>query len=510
MMRSSKGLPRLPLIATVVLAVTTPLLLTCTPTEDVCGNDPECDPGVGLRSFAVTCDPYLTVYPVFGAHNGGYDSNWDNFTCPPHPASSPDNSDFIAGDHYGNDIFAPRGTPVVAARAGTIVRAGDAGAGGNRVTVRDGCGWYYYYAHLNSITRWSGSVSPGTQIGTLGNTGAEWTAPHLHFSIYPDDCYSCGINPFPYLQDVDSTSCTGLCECREGETQDGACGNCGTRTRTCRSDCTWGAWSACRGEGPCSPGATQDRDCCDCGSERRTCRGDCAWGDWGACRGPDPGGGTQVCDTEEPGPCAEGRTRCVEGCLDCVRIYEPSAEICDDVDNDCSGETDDGLPREMGDPPPDHAALLVDVSFSHALAPGEISQAWASFENVGTRPWPAGDVWLGAATASEEGTSAFFVEGVWPAWDVAAVLEGDIDPGEIGLFEFEIRIPDDAGGEIVEDFQLMGPDGDFMRCPEPLITLSVAVIGGGPDGRTDGGTDGGDGTGSLTTGGGCSCTIVPH
>ena len=69
----------------------------------------------------MTCPLHLGFYPVGGPHNGGYDSNALNFTCGgAHPSSSPDNSDFIAGDHYANDLFAVDGTPAIAAVSGTV------------------------------------------------------------------------------------------------------------------------------------------------------------------------------------------------------------------------------------------------------------------------------------------------------------------------------------------------------------------------------------------------------
>ena len=264
--------------------------------------------GMGRAAFAVTCDAMLEAYPVHGPHNGGYDSNWDNFTCPPHPASSPDNSDFIAGDHYGNDIFAERGTDVVAARAGTVVSSGWDSVGGWSITIVDSCGWWYYYCHFDeaSPVPEDTTVSAGDVIGSLGNSGnASGTAPHLHFSIFPDGIYADGINPFPLLETVDGTSCGSSCVCGAGDTDTQDCLDCGTHTRSCGAD-------------------------------------DCTWGDWSACDGPDPDGGTVVCDTDRPGICAEGRVRCVGGTETCVALSEPSSEICGDLlDNDCNGQTDE-------------------------------------------------------------------------------------------------------------------------------------------------------------------------
>jgi hypothetical protein len=302
------------------------------------------------------------------------------------------------------------------------------------------------------------------------------------------------------------TSCGPSCECTPGETGRGACGNCGTRTRTCGDDCQWDAWSACTGEGECSAGSTQVRDCCDCGTESRTCSSDCAWGDWGACSGPDPDGGNQECDTGECGPCADGRMRCVEGCLACVPEVEATGEICDDVDNDCNCSVDDGYPQVMGDPPPRFAALIDDLSYSHVAGPGTRMSAWAVFENVGSEPWPAGDVWLGALTPMEEDTvSPFYAEDAWPAWDTAAVLAGDVAPGDTGRIDFELEIPADAAGEIVETFRLVDPEGELMNCPEPAVTVTVMVEGDRPEPVEP---DAHTGVEARGLDAGCSCTLV--
>lgn len=191
----------------------------------------------------VTCSPALKRYPVNGPHNGGWDKNALTYACHPHPSHAPDNSDFIKGDHYGNDIFGAKGTPIVSPVDGTIVKSGWNNVGGWRVTVRDGCGWYYYLCHLDTITGGlpvGASVKAGQQIGTLGNTGnAQGTSPHLHFSIYPG-VYEQGIDPFPLLQAVDVSACGQACKPRcEGSTIVGAdCGkgNCAAYGATCVDD----------------------------------------------------------------------------------------------------------------------------------------------------------------------------------------------------------------------------------------------------------------------------------
>lgn len=102
--------------------------------------------------------------------------------------------------HEGIDIFAPRGTPVVATTSGRISRTGDRGLGGKQVWLRDSeRGLSLYYAHLDSIIATPGmKVSPGDTLGLVGNTGnARTTPPHLHFGIY--NSFSGAVNPLHYV-----------------------------------------------------------------------------------------------------------------------------------------------------------------------------------------------------------------------------------------------------------------------------------------------------------------------
>jgi peptidoglycan LD-endopeptidase LytH len=90
--------------------------------------------------------------------------------------------------HYAIDILAPRGTPVLAATRGKIVRMKDNGLGGITVYASDEPGKFvYYYAHLD---RYADGVMEGTQVeqgdvlGYVGTTGnAPKDTPHLHFQV---------------------------------------------------------------------------------------------------------------------------------------------------------------------------------------------------------------------------------------------------------------------------------------------------------------------------------------
>ncbi len=100
--------------------------------------------------------------------------------------------------HEGIDIFAKRGTPVVAVTDGTISRTGNHGLGGKQVWQRAGLfGNALYYAHLDSIAVQPGmKVKTGDTLGFVGNTGnAKFTPSHLHFGIYKAGA----VNPLPFV-----------------------------------------------------------------------------------------------------------------------------------------------------------------------------------------------------------------------------------------------------------------------------------------------------------------------
>lgn len=89
--------------------------------------------------------------------------------------------------HEGVDIFAPRGTPVLAATDGVIISVRHTPIGGKVIWMRpDGEDLELYYAHLDRQDVLAGQrVRAGDRIGLVGNTGnARGTSPHLHFGVY--------------------------------------------------------------------------------------------------------------------------------------------------------------------------------------------------------------------------------------------------------------------------------------------------------------------------------------
>lgn len=90
----------------------------------------------------------------------------------------------IGDFHTGLDISAPAGTPIIAARAGTVVYAGWGGYG-VMVIIDHGGGLYTLYGHGTdgSISVSNGQqVSAGDVIMGVGSTGYS-TGPHLHFEV---------------------------------------------------------------------------------------------------------------------------------------------------------------------------------------------------------------------------------------------------------------------------------------------------------------------------------------
>ncbi len=106
--------------------------------------------------------------------------------------------------HEGIDIFAPRGTPVMAAAAGRVIRIGQNRLGGNVVWVAGAGAQLYYYAHLDSYAdsiAVGQAVVPGSVLGFVGTTGnAIHTPPHLHFGVYPFVNRFRAVDPFPLLR----------------------------------------------------------------------------------------------------------------------------------------------------------------------------------------------------------------------------------------------------------------------------------------------------------------------
>jgi murein DD-endopeptidase MepM/ murein hydrolase activator NlpD len=137
-------------------------------------------------------------FPILGPHDFGGPA--DRFGAP------------RAGHtHQGQDTLAACGTPLVAARGGTIRYNGYESAAGNYLVI-DGKGTQFdmVYMHMAepSPLQEGEQVRTGQPIGFVGDTG-DATACHLHFEMWTAPGWYQGgspIDPLPYLKKWDAYS----------------------------------------------------------------------------------------------------------------------------------------------------------------------------------------------------------------------------------------------------------------------------------------------------------------
>jgi murein DD-endopeptidase MepM/ murein hydrolase activator NlpD len=94
------------------------------------------------------------------------------------------------------DLAGPEGTPIVAARSGTVTIARYSNSAGFYVTINHGDGFSSIYMHLtNYVVSVGQYVDQGQLIGYMGSTGIS-TGSHLHFGIAYNGVY---VNPAIYV-----------------------------------------------------------------------------------------------------------------------------------------------------------------------------------------------------------------------------------------------------------------------------------------------------------------------
>ena len=100
--------------------------------------------------------------------------------------------------HEGVDIAVPAGTPIRAAKDGTIAftqSEAESGGYGNYTCIDHGGGLATCYAHQSSFAITSGSVQQGDVIGYVGCTG-HCFVDHLHFEVR---IHGTAVDPMGYL-----------------------------------------------------------------------------------------------------------------------------------------------------------------------------------------------------------------------------------------------------------------------------------------------------------------------
>ncbi|HYF92953.1 MAG TPA: peptidoglycan DD-metalloendopeptidase family protein [Symbiobacteriaceae bacterium] len=119
------------------------------------------------------------VFPVVGELTSPFAPRWGSF-------------------HYGIDLAASEGTPVLAADSGMVVFRGWDGNYGYVLHVDHGGGeMVTWYAHLSGFAVSQGeTVTKGQVIGYVGNTGFS-TGPHLHYEVHVNGT---AVNPLEFYQ----------------------------------------------------------------------------------------------------------------------------------------------------------------------------------------------------------------------------------------------------------------------------------------------------------------------
>jgi murein DD-endopeptidase MepM/ murein hydrolase activator NlpD len=141
---------------------------------------------------------YGYAFPILGAHEFSLDGGRFGAARSGHT-------------HQGQDVMAACGTPLVAARGGTVQYSAYEANAGNYIVI-DGKGTAndFMYAHLAepSPLQAGETVRTGQPIGIVGDTG-DASACHLHFEIWGAPGWYEGGSPFdplPYLEKWDRYS----------------------------------------------------------------------------------------------------------------------------------------------------------------------------------------------------------------------------------------------------------------------------------------------------------------
>ncbi len=106
-------------------------------------------------------------------------------------------------NHFGVDIAAKEGEPVLSSASGFVVFSGWTYDLGNMIIIYHGDGYFTYYGHnQRNLVRSTDVVKRGDVIGLVGSTGVS-SGPHLHFEIWKDGKAVDPMEYFPHYYEKD-------------------------------------------------------------------------------------------------------------------------------------------------------------------------------------------------------------------------------------------------------------------------------------------------------------------
>lgn len=152
--------------------------------------------------------------PVTNVPPQAYNANYQSAKSAPVQVTSPENgpsilpfimpvSGFVSENvnytiqHYGVDISANSGEPIVAPAPGQVIFTDWTVTGGNTLIIVHPGDFVTVYKHCERIlTQVGARVSRGEAIALVGSTGVTSTGPHLHFELWQDGK---NLDPMNYL-----------------------------------------------------------------------------------------------------------------------------------------------------------------------------------------------------------------------------------------------------------------------------------------------------------------------